>query len=218
MNPDFWHEKWTKNQIGFHESDVHPMLSKHFDQLSLRVWDRVFVPLCGKSNDLHWLSTQGYRVVGIELSQLAVETFFAQANIDVIISEKGGCTLYQSESFEIFVGDFFDLSAEMLGVIDATYDRAALVALPVSMRKKYADHLAKITNKAPQLLISFDYDQAQMKGPPFSVPAPEIRALYEGVYQNELLSSHAITGKLGEKCQGSENAWLLEAASKPPRQ
>ncbi len=210
MNPDFWHERWNENRIGFHEADSNPMLSEFFDRLSLKPGGRIFVPLCGKSNDLHWLSAQGYTVVGIELNQLAVETFFAH-EVGTEITEQGACRLYKSNNIEIFVGDFFDLSDEMLGPIDAIYDRAALVALPASMRGRYVDHLANITKTAPQLLISFDYDQALMKGPPFSVPSAEIANLYDGVYRHKLLSSQEITGKLEEKCQGSENAWLLEA-------
>lgn len=211
MNPEFWHDRWQENRIGFHEADVNSMLTTYFDRLSLKQGDRVFVPLCGKSNDLHWLSAQGFHVVGIELSQMAVETFFAQAGISVDITEQGGCKSYKSENIEVFVGNFFDLSAEMLGPVDAIYDRAALVALPIPMRNRYADHLASVTKAAPQLLISFDYDQAAMQGPPFSVTGSEVARLYGGIYHQELLSSQEITGKLAKRCQGSENVWLLEA-------
>ena len=34
MEPDFWHQRWQKNQIGFHEDVVNPTLVKHFPKLN----------------------------------------------------------------------------------------------------------------------------------------------------------------------------------------
>lgn len=94
--------------------------------------------------------------------------------------------------------------------IDAVYDRAALIALPPRSRNRYARHLFDLTGGAGQLLITLDYDQTQMDGPPFSVPEEEIGVLYGGRYRRELLASREITGPLSQRCSGNENAWLLE--------
>lgn len=209
MDPDFWHQRWQENQIGFHERNGNALLAKYFDRLSLARGDRVFVPLCGKSNDIGWLAAQGCRVVGIELSQTAVEAFFAENGLEAEVSRAGALTCYASGPIELFAGDFFKLSKETLGAVDAVYDRAALVAMPDSMRAAYADHLTRVTGCAPQLLIAFDYDQTQMEGPPFSVPEATIGELYGRLYNREQLASLEISGLLAERCSGAENAWLL---------
>ncbi|MCP4317220.1 MAG: thiopurine S-methyltransferase [Hyphomicrobiales bacterium] len=209
MDPAFWQQGWKENQIAFHEEEVNPLLSKNIHRLALNRGDRIFVPLCGKTSDLAWLSAQGFRVVGIELNQSAVEEVFVNMGTDPDVSDLGDYVHYRSETVEILVGDFFDLSAEILGPIEATYDRAALVALPAPMRGSYAAHLMALTGTAPQLLIALDYDQSQMDGPPFSVSGGEISRLYSDRYSQELVSSAAISGRLAKRCTGTENAWLL---------
>lgn len=209
MDPDFWHQRWREKKIAFHESDGNALLSRYFDRLELQKGSRVLVPLCGKSNDLGWLAAQGCRVVGVELSQAAVEAFFAENELDAEVSAAEDLSCYKSGPIELYVGDFFKLTTEILGPVDAIYDRAALVAMPETMRTSYAHHLAKVTGNAPQLLITYDYDQSQMDGPPFSVPAHTIDQLYKGIYKREGLASEEIAGPLAERCSGTENAWLL---------
>ncbi|MEM8589858.1 MAG: thiopurine S-methyltransferase [Pseudomonadota bacterium] len=210
MDHAFWLQRWRENKIAFHEGAVNALLSRSFDRLALARGDRVFVPLCGKTADLAWLAAQGCRVVGIELSRSAVEAVFADMGVAPEITEMGKLILFRAEGVEVFVGDIFDLSVEALGPVDAVYDRAALVALPEAMRVSYAVHLAAITNTARQLLITFDYDQAHMDGPPFSVDGDEVAALYGRHYRPQVVATTPITGSLADRCSGTENAWLLE--------
>ena len=79
MEPTFWQQRWQTNQIGFHEATPHPLLLRHWPRLTLAPGSRVFVPLCGKSLDLLWLRTQGHEVIGVELSAIGVDAFFAEA-------------------------------------------------------------------------------------------------------------------------------------------
>lgn len=211
MEPAFWHDRWKQNQIAFHEQRPNALLSKHFFRLSLRAGGRVFVPLCGKTNDLAWLVDHGYRVVGIELNEAAVEEVFQTMSVSPRVQKLSEHTHYQSDLAEVFVGDFFRLSADMLGSVDAIYDRAALVALPSEMRKPYARHLTTLTRSAPQFLISYEYDQTQTNGPPFSVTGEEIGTLYRDRYHQQLVASVAISGSLSKRCSGNETAWLLNA-------
>ncbi|MBP9636538.1 MAG: thiopurine S-methyltransferase, partial [Nitrospira sp.] len=44
MEPQFWHDRWTKNEIGFHKSDANPLLVKYFTELALPKGSLVFVP------------------------------------------------------------------------------------------------------------------------------------------------------------------------------
>ncbi|WP_299592461.1 thiopurine S-methyltransferase [uncultured Microbulbifer sp.] len=212
MDKEFWLEKWQKNEIGFHNSDAHPLLVTHFQKLGLAPGSRVFLPLCGKTLDIGWLLTQGFRVCGAELSEEAVIQLFAQLELEPEIEQLNTLRRYSSDGLDIFVGDVFHLTAEMLGAIDAIYDRAALVALPENMRARYAGHLTTIAKTAPQLLISFDYDQNLLPGPPFRVGPDEVATLYGTQYVLNLLDSVAVEGGLKGKCPAEEQVWLLQPA------
>ncbi len=74
----YWHDRWAGRQIGFHQPTPTPLLLKHWPSLGVAAGAKVFVPLAGKSNDLAWLASQGHRVLGVELSQLAIDQFFAE--------------------------------------------------------------------------------------------------------------------------------------------
>jgi thiopurine S-methyltransferase len=210
---NFWHERWAKNETGFHEPKPNPLLVKNFARLALPKSPRIFVPLCGKSLDLGWLLSKGCRVAGAELSRLAIDQLFTQLKIRPAISKSGASIHYRAKNLDIFVGDIFALSPRQLGKIDAIYDRAALVALPPDVRKRYTAHLIRLTQKAPQLLISFEYDQSVMPGPPFSITNPEMIARYGKTYDLTLLASAAVPGGLKGKCAATENAWLLKPKS-----
>lgn len=207
MDANFWHKKWETNNIGFHQKHVHPLLIAHFDALALPKGKRVFVPLCGKTLDIGWLIGQGYQVAGVELNESAVKQLFAELGITPNIILSSTIKYYHARNIDIFVGDIFNLTPDMLGEVDAIFDRAALVALPEEIRARYAQHLMTITNNAPQLLVSYDYDQALMKGPPFSVTQSEIEQHYGQTYQISCLSS--LDEVLRETHTIQENVWLL---------
>jgi thiopurine S-methyltransferase len=209
MDPSFWHRRWEKNEIGFHGSKPHPMLVAHFDALSLPKGSRVFVPLCGKTLDIHWLLAQGYPVVGAELSRSAVEQLFAELGVPPTVTESGHYTRFSADGIDILVGDIFTLTAADIGPIDAVYDRAALVALPEAMRQRYTAHLPTLAAGGPQLLICFDYDQSKADGPPFSVGAHECRRRYEDKYDLRQLSHEPVPGGLRGQCDAFETVWLL---------
>jgi thiopurine S-methyltransferase len=143
---------------------------------------RVFLPLCGKTRDIGWLLGQGCRVAGAELSAIAIRDLFADLGLTPKISAAGALDRYAAPGIDIFVGDIFDLDAATLGPVDASFDRAALVALPPALRARYAPHMVALTARAPQLLVCFEYDQSLTSGPPFSVTAGEVQRLYAGHY------------------------------------
>lgn len=190
MEPRFWHERWEAGQTGWHLETVHPHLEAHWPRLNLAAETRVFVPLCGRSRDLLWLAGEGHRVIGVELSPIAVEGFFADAGLDPLVRKEGAFTRYAVDEIEILCGDFFHLDRECLGPVEAVYDRASLIALPPSMRESYAERMkALLDPEVTTLLITLDYDQDLMKGPPFSVHEPEVRALYEPEFEVQLLAT-----------------------------
>jgi thiopurine S-methyltransferase len=149
------------------------------------------VPLCGKSLDLAWLASQGYKVAGAELSPLAVEQFFQEQGLTPSVRQAGPLKVFEAKGIEIYAGDLFDLTPSLLGPIDAIYDRASLVALPPEMRVRYVAQLLALGGGVPQLLITYTYDTTRMDGPPFSIPAAEIESHYGRRYQIAQLSSEA---------------------------
>lgn len=180
MEPDFWHNRWENNLTGFHLDEVNPQLKANWAIMNMKPGARIFVPLCGKTRDLCWLVEQGYQVVGIELSQLAVAAFFLENNLKAERTQVGDLELWQAGKISLYCGDFFNLTPEILGQVDAVYDRASLIALPPEMRQRYASKIAELCGAAPKFLITLEYDQAKMGGPPFSVTEDEVRDLYRG--------------------------------------
>lgn len=210
MEPDFWHERWRRNEIAFHEGRPNALLVRHADHLSSAAGTHVFVPLCGKSADVGWLMERGHRVSGVELNRTAVDQLFAGLGLEPEVTEAGGLVHYRAPRIDIHVGDLFALSADVLGRVDAVYDRAALVALPAEMRARYAAHLTRITGAASQLLICFEYDQGLMNGPPFSVGEAEVRSLYARDYAPSRLERRQVPGGLKRIAEAHESVWLLE--------
>jgi thiopurine S-methyltransferase len=209
MDIKFWHEKWKNNEIAFHEREANPHLVKYFSELSLMKGSRIFLPLCGKTLDIHWLLSNGYRVAGVELSKIAIDQLFADLAMTPEISADGELDHYRAKNIDIFVGDIFSLSGTILGHVDAIYDRAALVALSEEMRNRYARHLTQITNKVPQLLICYEYDQSLMDGPPFSISSEEVNQKYGDMYDVTLIESANVSGGL-KGLPAMENVWLLK--------
>lgn len=206
MEAEFWHQRWGRGEIGFHQNEVNPMLAEHFRQLALAAGSRVFIPLCGKSLDIVWLLAQGYQVVGAELSELAVRELFETLGIQPEISSVGSLKHYQGEGVDIYVGDIFDLTRGVIGQVDAVYDRAAMVALPDKVRVRYSAHLLQLTEVAPQLLITYSYDQSLLAGPPFSISAKEVSQHYGEGYQ---ITRAGFSEEVFKGVDAVETAWLL---------
>lgn len=193
MQPKFWQDRWASNQIGFHQHAVNPYLQRHWPTLGLAEGAKVLVPLCGKSLDLVWLESQGYHVMGVELSEQAVEAFFSEQELVPHVSHKGSFKVYQARQIELWCGDFFSLDAQALAGCSAIYDRAALIALPPLMRVQYTEHLnALLPSGCQGLLVTLDYDQAKKAGPPFAVTDEEVQLLLEPYWALERLEEQDI--------------------------
>lgn len=209
MDPSFWHQRWEKNEIAFHEGKANSLLVKHIHELSLAKGSRIFVPLCGKTLDIAWLLCNGYRVAGAELSRIAIEQLFNGLGVEPQRSGVGEIERWSARDLDVFVGDIFTLSRQVLGPVDAVYDRAALVAFPQDMRNRYTPHLIEMTDSAPQLLICYDYDQILIEGPPFSVSNEEVKRHYAENYDVALVERTDVAGGLKGKCPAKENVWML---------
>jgi len=208
MELKFWRERWHSNQIGFHQARYNPWLVKYWDRLEQPEGAGVFVPMCGKSLDMRWLVQRGHPVTGIELVDLAVEAYFEEAGESYERIRADKLVQYQGPNTSILCGDFFELTAADLSGVSAVFDRGALVALPPAMRARYVDHLLRvIPDQARILLVTLEYDQNLVAGPPFSVLPEEVTVHYEERCSIEPLESQ-VTDQLPPKfaAQGVERA------------
>jgi len=179
MEKDYWLKRWEQIETGFHQSDINPYLCQYWKELYLGQGSTVFVPLCGKSQDMLWLYTQGYRVLGVELSDIAVGDFFKENKLIPDYACGKRFNRYETNSICILKGNFFDLDRKDLIKVSAVYDRASLIALSQDMRDSYVRHLLEILPPGTQiLLVTFDYSQSEMLGPPFSVSVSEVEKLF----------------------------------------
>jgi thiopurine S-methyltransferase len=179
MHPEFWLDRWQRHEIGFHQAQINGDLQVHWPGAGCPPSAPVLVPLCGKSADMHWLRAQGHPIVGVDLSAIAAGEFFAEARLSPRRARAAEFECWEAEGFRILVGDFFSLDAASLAAVGGVYDRAALVALPPPLRQRYARHLVQILPQhCLMLLLTMEYPQEQMAGPPFSVPEAEVRELY----------------------------------------
>ena len=187
MEADFWLDRWQQGRTGWQERQPGAMLVRHFGALGLGPGALVLVPLCGATPDIGWLRAQGCAVVGAELSGLAIAQVFAGLGLVPQTTDMGRMRRHSAPGLDLFEGDIFDLTPEMLGKVDAIHDRAALFALPPDIRRRYAAHLVALTGGAPQLLTCFDHGGDPDDGPPFSVPPEEVARLYGDSYRITLL-------------------------------
>lgn len=196
MQADFWHKRWERNQIGFHQEQVNPYLAQYWSGLDVPAGSRVLVPLCGKSLDLAWLAGQGLRVLGVELSQKAVEDFFSEHQLEPERFQQGAFQCFRSEGIELWCGDVFELRAEDVAGCAGLYDRAALIALPPEMRQRYAELLGAILPDGCRgVLVTMDYDQSKLEGPPFAVSDAEVRALLAARWEVDAKDEKDILGE-----------------------
>lgn len=177
MDNDYWINKWQNSETRFHQSQYHPMLVKYGDKLTTGT---ILVPLCGKSLDMHFLVSKGHTVIGVELSPIACEDFFKEAGLEYTINSVADFSVFSSEKITLWCGDFFKLPQTVWDRVSGIYDRAALVALPEEIRKKY---VLEITNRSKQsleiILITFEYLKDSFQGPPFAVYEHEINEIYK---------------------------------------
>ncbi|MDH3343398.1 MAG: thiopurine S-methyltransferase [Gammaproteobacteria bacterium] len=198
MQQDFWLQRWQKGETGFHQEQLNPYLIYFYGDKAAPAEKqqglKVFVPLCGKSVDMLWLAQNGYQVIGIECSDIAVQAFFDEQKLDYQLIEGKPFNRYISDAregqarIEILQGDFFDLDKSDLEGITDIYDRASMIALPEAMRKDYSSKMFALQNTGMRtLLITLTYPQAEMNGPPFSVSEDELNEYYGEVFKIDKL-------------------------------
>jgi len=192
---DYWANRWNKNDAGWHKSSSDPKdeLTAAYDSfVKEKDTGRTFVPLCGKTGDLLWLTKEkGHTVIGVEGVESVVKEFFAENSIECDRSELDGGIgakfVSKDGAITVLACDIMAVTPEMVGPFDYVYDRGGLVALPAEVRPRYVKVVASLLKDRPfrYLLFAYDYDQTKYPGPPHSVPEKEVRGLYDGFAQLE---------------------------------
>ena len=217
MDTPFWLEKWQQGQIGFHQAEVNEYLLQHWKSMDVPDSATVFVPLCGKSLDVLWLREQGCQVIGVEVSEQACRAFFEENQIPYNEAPEGAFNRFTTQGITIYCGDFFDLTEQYLQEVFVVYDRAAMVAMPIDLRKAYVSHLRKVIPASTNIfLVTMEYDQAQMDGPPFAVLSSEVEACYTDAYDvNQVMQQDVLADNQRFKERGltrlTEAAYLIRS-------
>lgn len=187
MNAEFWKKRWANNQIGFHVDRFNSTLIKYFSHLEMKKNETILVPLCGKSLDMLWLREQSLNVIGVELSEIACDSFMNENQLRYDLDEKdekpqeySDFEIYRGRNITLYQGDFFKFHNNF---VKGIYDRAAMIALPKELRKTYANCLKSYN--APILMIGLEFDQSQYDGPPFSLSEKELQGYFSKVKKLE---------------------------------
>lgn len=188
MEPEFWHERWRTGDIGFHRPEVNALLVQHWSALDLPPHATVLVPLSGKSLDMAWLAQRGHSVIGVELSELAIDEFFRSVGLAPEHETRGQFVVKRAGSYTFWCGDIFELPLNAVAGVAAIYDRASLVAFPETEQPRFAAALARLAPiGARMLLIGLEFDATEMKGPPFPAPRSRIEQLFSEAFDVALV-------------------------------
>ena len=212
MEKEFWLNVWEDgSRLGFHQENYHTLLLRYFTKLETKLGSRILVPLCGKTWDLEWLENKGLDVHGVELSPIAVKSYFTERGLEYHCRGSQNHAIHSSRHIHIHCGDFFHLQEKQTGKIDAVWDRASLIALPAPTREFYYKHMSEILKPgAKWLLVTVDYRQELMACPPYAVHEEEVRDHCEKNFHIERLETLTFHPQ-GEKF---ENAGVREMGQK----
>ena len=214
MEKEFWKERWSLGQIGFHLGEVNPHLVRQYDRLPLLPASEILVPLAGKSLDLRFFTEEGHHVTAIELSSLAIEAFFEEQGLIATQHDEGSFVFHETDQITFLEGDFFALEPSSIAAPTLVYDRAALVAMPPELQSRYKDQLIRLAQGAPIFLVTLDYPPHEMQGPPFPITEVRVNELFgtthtilpldcrDELEQNPHFKAKGLT-------RFTESAWLL---------
>lgn len=109
---------------------VNPHLPKYLGDVTMgRECAKVFFPMCGDVTDMFWLAEKGHEVVGIEISNIAVEKFFSDHGLEYELSPcsqiKGKLYTCKTAKIRIYCGDLFLFGPSLETDFDGSWDLGA---------------------------------------------------------------------------------------------
>ncbi len=194
MEKQYWLDRWDNNDIGWNQENINVYLIKHYQQLNLKNYNHVFVPLCGKSIDMKFFLENGHFITGCELSIEASKDFFYDNNLYFDANQYYHFEILRGDNIDLFCGDLFKIEERALSLpIDLVYDRGAIVALPKEMRVKYFEHINSLIKSGTRwIIMSLEHESVKHQGPPFSVTLNEIEELAKNDFNVELIEEEKV--------------------------
>ena len=107
-----------------------------------------------------WLAKNGFRVIGVELSEIAIQACFEALDVTPTRRQYGHFTCWRHGNMEIWCGDIFDSGRTDLCNVKVLYDNAALTALPADDRAQYVRHFSQYLLSS-NLVVLFQNGQNQ---------------------------------------------------------
>ncbi|WP_440999973.1 hypothetical protein [Fodinibius sp. SL11] len=211
METSYWQSRWQKGNTGWHMDTVYPPLPNLWNHLGIESTARILVPLCGKSLDLQWFVDQGHTVTGVDVSQKAMCHIKQRHPESFRRDNSHGFTIYCSKSLVLWKGDFTKLPATEIPPQDLIYDKASIIALPANMRQRHADKLIELCSPHTKILMqTFEYEQQEMNGPPFSVDEQELEKLFGNQFKLTCIHEQSKLEELQRFQQRGLSSYLTE--------
>lgn len=197
MEPQFWHDCWQHNRLGWHQQKFHPLLQQYADVFAGATG--ILVPLCGKSLDMVLLA-QHANVVGAELNAAACLQFFSEQQLSPAVSVAvSGHQRFQHGAYTLWQGDFFTLPAEAVANVSHVFDRAALIALPEPLQRRYVQTLQRLFAHTTLWLLSLEYPAGTVSGPPFAINETQLRNLFDFANVEQVAELWHRDGRFGQR-------------------
>ena len=191
MTHEQWTQAWDKGTIGWHKDKVDAILQKYLKQLcGDKESISILVTLCGKSLDLPWLADQGHSVVGCELAELAGKQLFEENNIPFSVTAIDDFKVFSAtdKKLKFYAGDFFKVSASLVGTFDVIWDHNAFGAVSPSDRSCYIELLSSLLLPGGKILLSnWEYDQSKRNIAPYSLNSEQIKEYFGAQFEVKLL-------------------------------
>lgn len=162
VNP--WEERYVAGDVHWDRGQASPPLMQYVQRHPLH--GRVFVPGCGRGNDVAALARGGADVTGLDIAPTAVR------------EAKGR---YPDVADRFVAGDLFDLAPELRGAFDVVVEHTCLSGMPPELRVEYRRGVESAL-KPGGLLIGVWFINPALdpgsSGPPFPLSVEALDALF----------------------------------------
>jgi len=184
-----WINCYAAGTMPWHLKDVNHFLKKYITTLTENKdvsGKRVLIPLCGKTVDMKFLYEQGLTVVGIELLDVAIQSFATENNMLLTAETKESYTIHTfDERLKIFQGDLFQFTPDMLGgLFDFWWDCGSLTAMVNEEDHKYMQLILSLMKTNSRGLITlFQYEPSVYIGRPKSINQAKVEEILDGKFE-----------------------------------
>lgn len=140
---EYWTHLWKEGQSIWNQEGVTKLLIENKETILAGKRDaRVFIPLCGKAQELKWFYDMGHSVVGVEFVEECVRINFHENGLQM---EEATCPIIKCKilrtpdhRLQVFICNIFDFKRECVGPVDIVWDRSGFTAMKLEERGRYA--------------------------------------------------------------------------------